>query len=110
MVMTDSSKTWIYVVKGERHGPVSGSEMAALISNDRLPPGAQIWRDGAKLRRGCQRCAGRDLKPRIKKLSEEDRKRMYDDAIESLRNPTRMCVHCHEMLSGGRCPKHGTIC
>lgn len=62
------------------------------------------------MKKGCDRCRGRELKPIRKKWSELDRMALYLEALERIKNPTRMCIHCHDIIPNGLCPKHGAIC
>ena len=44
--MTEPDREWIYAVDGERRGPLSAKEIAALISGDRLPQSTLVWKPG----------------------------------------------------------------
>ena len=44
--MKESDQAWIYAMNGARHGPASAREVAALISSDRLPITALVWKPG----------------------------------------------------------------
>ncbi len=44
--MTESDQEWIYVVGGQRHGPLSAREIATLISGDRLAAHTLVWKPG----------------------------------------------------------------
>lgn len=44
--MTEADQVWIYAIDQTRRGPASASEIAALISGDRLPSNTLVWKPG----------------------------------------------------------------
>ena len=46
LLVKESDQAWIYAMNGARHGPASAREVAALISSDRLPITALVWKPG----------------------------------------------------------------
>jgi hypothetical protein len=44
--MTESEQVWVYATDGQRRGPSSARQIAALISGDRLPARTPVWKPG----------------------------------------------------------------